>query len=380
MVQGINPAASLTVHSHIATGLATLPRYILQAIRISLLLLKALSCCSLSMAETISSLYGPGAFICWLCTAISVLLSWYFNLSSQKYDTITNDFAGCLLFPAIATTHLVYELTRTNNGSKATLSMEATFTVCMFFQPIGISLCAHALSNCQKKMFVLTAAVTVPCLVMVIVVFATSGSKMHDFNFDNVLLPFLLSCTTLLLWAAKRVPETSTKFVNDRQAALVILPIVTILQYMVLLLCFYSRRSDNSEHSLRVLPQIPYSFSDFDQVVALSIGIITLLLSIGDIVLDSNFSAGYGFEYWRVRCVQNIEYGDTDVEITRWTQELESIEKKAKLARTRAKHGKREQTTYEELPIYMKIALQGYIQRRKECNTARLLREAGFLP
>jgi hypothetical protein len=323
------------------------------------------------MAETISSLYGPGAITCWLCTAISVLLSWYFNCSSQRYDTITSDFAGCLLLPAIATTHLIYELTRINKGSKATLSMEATFSVCMYFQPIGILLCANALFNRLRRRLVFTAAVTVPCLVMVIVVFATSGTKMPDFEFDNVLLPIVLNLTTIPFWIGG-VGEAIQKFVKDRQTTRFIVTIVAILQFMGLPLCFYISKIDNDRHTQRLLPQTPYSFSDFDQAAALSIGIITLLLSIGDIVSDYNFSAKDEFKYWRVRCVQNIEYGDIHNEVTRWKQELESIDKKAKCARTRAKHRIREQNIYAELPLYVKKRLEDY-------KKVRRLRESGYL-
>jgi hypothetical protein len=326
------------------------------------------------MAETISSLYGPGAIICWLCTAISVLLSWYFNRSSQRYDTITNDFAGCLLLPAIAITHLVHELTRTNKGSKATLSMEATFMICKCFQPIGSLLCAQALFNLQRTRLVLTAAVTVPCLVMVIVVFATSGTKMPDFDFgiDHALLPVLLNLTIYPIWMVKFLREVMEKPAKDRQITLCIFPIIGALQFMGSSLYLYNSKVDDSQHTGTLLPKTPYSLSDFDQAVALSIGIITLLLCIVDIVLDFNFSPKDEFEHWRIRCVQNIEDGDTDVEITRWKQDLESIDKKAKIARTRAKHWEREQKTYAELPRDVKNALRSY-------EIDRNLRWAGLL-
>ena len=326
------------------------------------------------MAETISSLYGPGAIICWLCTAISVLLSWSFNRSSQRYDTITSEFAGCLLLPAIAVTHLVHELTRTNKGSKATLSMEATFMICMYFQPIEMLLCAQASSNCQRKKIVLTAAVTVPCLVMVIVVFATSGTKMpaFDIGFISVLLASILNLTTLAIWFYKLEQAARAMSAKYRQITLFIFIIMEILQVLGPPLYFYGFELENSQHTTKLLPNTPYSLSDFDQAVASSIGIITLLLGIVDIVLDFNFSPKDEFENWRVRCVQNIEDGDTDVEITRWKQDLESIDKKAKITRTRAKHWEREQKTYAELPRNVKNALRDY-------KVSRSLRATGFL-
>lgn len=124
--------------------------------------------------------------------------------------------------------------------------------------------------------------------------------------------------------------------------------------------------------NLRLLPQTPYSVTEIDQGVALTVGIVTLLFALREIIKDSRFCVDQEFECWKTRCLQNIEHGDTGVEIARWTKELECMDKKAKCERTRTRHREREAKTLGGLPKDVKECLDDYIRLRQT------LRSLGF--
>jgi hypothetical protein len=117
----------------------------------------------------------------------------------------------------------------------------------------------------------------------------------------------------------------------------------------------------------RMFPRTGYSIREIDQAVALGIGIVTLLLCIFDIVQGYWFSVDDEFKGWSRRCIEQIESGNADVKINRWTMGLDRIDKKAKCARTRARHRKREQKTWDELPKDLKwYLLDQAVQRTLE--------------
>lgn len=81
---------------------------------------------------------------------------------------------------------------------------------------------------------------------------------------------------------------------------------------------------------VRFFAKTPYSLGEFDQATALGVGVVTLLLSIRDIIQDFKFSTHDEFEYWRTRCILSIECGDVELEVARWRCELDFIDLKAK--------------------------------------------------
>jgi hypothetical protein len=330
------------------------------------------------MEEPVSSLYGPGAIICWLCTALSVLLSWSFNHSSRKWDVLTSDVLACLLLPAIAFTNLVYDLAHATKKEdwKATPTMDATFTICMEFAQFGPMLCYMAFSYRHKRRFCLTIVITMACWAIVLVGFTGNHSNVPRFDDRNAALPLIMSGLFIFFFVFYLMVEVSqTKFnVSPSRQSVVLcifLPPVLLVLQLLSLLSYFCREDhckadedDNDQFQFegRLLPQTPYSIGDFDQAVALSIGIITLLLSIRDIIQDYNFVIDDEFEYWRARCVRSIESGDTKMEVVRWKQELEVIDKMARCARTRIRHRRREHEAFKKLPKPVKLAINHYIQ------------------
>lgn len=65
-----------------------------------------------SRYNLVDSLYGPGTVGAWLLTLCAISISWIFNKSSRRNDTISVDFIAALLLPLIAAGHLVFLLIR----------------------------------------------------------------------------------------------------------------------------------------------------------------------------------------------------------------------------------------------------------------------------
>lgn len=113
------------------------------------------TCVPLSSDERlrlVSSLYGPGVTICWICVVLFVLVSWTVHKQGRARDTITNDLAAALTLPAVAAGHLIY-LVVTYPGDRAAIlttydaellprvaALEAALTVCETFSALALLL------------------------------------------------------------------------------------------------------------------------------------------------------------------------------------------------------------------------------------------------
>jgi hypothetical protein len=293
---------------------------------------------------------------------------------------LTSDVLACLLLPAIAFANLVYDLAHATKKEdwKATPTMDATFTICMNFAQFGPMLCSMAFYYGHKRRFCLTIVVTVACWAIMLVGFTGNHSNVPRFDNRNAALPLIMSLLLVLFFGFYTTVEQSPTKVNvspirqDIALSLLLPEVLFVLQLPILLIYFW--REDNSkadgddndqfQSEGRLLPQTPYSTGDFDQAVAIGIGIITLLLSIRDLIQDYNLVIDDEFEYWRARCVRSIESGDTKMEVVRWKQELEVIDKMARCMRTRIRHRRREHEAFEKIPEPAKTALKCYIQER----------------
>lgn len=60
----------------------------------------------------VSGLYGPGAFVCWLLTCASVIVSWNWNPEHNNQDCVDNDFLAFLSYPVVAAGHLAIQTAR----------------------------------------------------------------------------------------------------------------------------------------------------------------------------------------------------------------------------------------------------------------------------
>jgi len=137
----------------------------------------------------VSSLYGPGTFIAWLCTVISVVVTWTFHPDHAHHDTITNDLVVAVAMPAIATAHFLYQLYHlTRSGSTAldvpllassdledmriVAALEAPLAVCDAFVWLALVLFSLAARRGQQRraVLVLTAGLVAFSLELVLFV------------------------------------------------------------------------------------------------------------------------------------------------------------------------------------------------------------------
>lgn len=339
------------------------------------------------MADPVSSLYGPGAMICWICTSLSVYLSWSFNYASQRHDRFTSDVLGCLLLPAIAAIHWTIELIHfdPSRDEKANQITNAAFTVCMYFMPVGMALSLLAYSHRHKRRLAVTLLTTVPCVVIfAITVLAygskaprvdTSGGGLGCFLVFLVLIPTSIPSrrnsavyqTTDTIPARYQGPTHRFLLWSIRIAMFVLQWAGFIVLFLLQakdstisdsLLQAEDNPFDDASPKIAVLPRTPYRISDIDQAVALSIGIITFLLALFDTTKNYRFRIGDEFDYWRARSLEDIEHGDAKVNPDRWKKDVDYIERKANCAATRVKHHKREKKVMRSLPVVIKKCLE----------------------
>lgn len=118
-----------------------------------------------SRYKLVDSLYGPGTVGAWLLALCAVSISWTFNRSSRRKDTISVDFIAALLLPLIAAGHLLFllirlpvslteiitardvELQQYKSAIEAPLNICETFTLVTL---IWVSLCGPWRDNITK--------------------------------------------------------------------------------------------------------------------------------------------------------------------------------------------------------------------------------------
>ncbi|KAK4236312.1 hypothetical protein C8A03DRAFT_35788 [Achaetomium macrosporum] len=154
--------------------------------------------------QTVSSLYGPGAFLGWFLVDCSVFVSWMLNSGYAGTDKITNDFFAAGSVPAFAAADALYQIFRgkaavddrlsdtgdKERGGKSSLitswyaddmraaaALEAPLTVCEDFIAIGLLRMALAVAGNKmhlKRMGALLVVGTL-CVAVQMVLFVRFG-------------------------------------------------------------------------------------------------------------------------------------------------------------------------------------------------------------
>ncbi|OAL57309.1 hypothetical protein IQ07DRAFT_582508 [Pyrenochaeta sp. DS3sAY3a] len=255
----------------------------------------------------VSSLYGPGAFFGWLCTILSVAISWTFNRHQKGQDTIDNDLIAALLFPSIAAINFQYDFWSGQKVDVAWLiTVEATSAVRIWYLLFGHFL-AHWISRirCWKRStciyFVLVLCYLPDFYVLVwsdpgsswlrtgavesvirehvsqLMFQAMSHSMLCLASFVGyVALPFFYRIRFRGRTASQDVAIGIVSLVMGHLSA------VAMRVYFVFYNFYPSPFSwmDRSILQLLSIPQSGHSLKDLDQAVALSAGLLTLMLSI----------------------------------------------------------------------------------------------------
>ncbi|KAF2117892.1 hypothetical protein BDV96DRAFT_685537 [Lophiotrema nucula] len=301
------------------------------------------------MDAPVSSLYGPGAIICWLCTIVSVLLNWSLNSSSRQHDTITNDFVACLSLPAIAAVHLAYALCTFSGpgpetgNREANSTMNAAFTVCIDFAVVAPIMLALASYHWHWRRWIPTLLVGAGCLVITSFVVISKSHKHAAPQFDpaNITLAFwasilgvaffptLLGLTTIapvLGWSSRLQQMGLVGRMKWTKCMTTVYGAIWITYWFELFTWIsYSPYSKIRE---RILPTTPYTIHDLDQAVALGVGTLTITLAIYELVRDCLCTPQKEFDDWKLRCIRQIENGDMSLEVDQYRDGLRAIEEK----------------------------------------------------
>ncbi|KAF2825888.1 hypothetical protein CC86DRAFT_418471 [Ophiobolus disseminans] len=172
-----------------------------------------------SRYQLIDSLHGPGTVGAWLLALVSVLISWTFNPSSRRKDTITVDLLAALLLPVVAAGHVAFLIVRlpvslaeaftTQDGAilQLTSAIEAPLCICETFSmaALVLALCCGPwwTSNMKWKRLRFVLVVRLGSWGAENVLFAlatTKGIKMED---ATLIRPYLFFFTPLVagVWA-----------------------------------------------------------------------------------------------------------------------------------------------------------------------------------
>lgn len=274
---------------------------------------------------TASSLYGPGTFICWLCSLVAVLISWRFNQHSKTHDTITNDLLVTLTLPAIAAVHSLQVLF-SSEGEDETITMEATSTVCVWFMGAGGLLVLLAIINRSPKRLLCTLAVHVLCYEHFFFLYIVN---LGDYPFETQRTKPVVAC---LSWGhSLLIPFVMRAALYDRnwqwvswhrnQQFCFITAWFTICWALAFALLLHSSHSTFAKYPdvLRAevrpwlarlsLPRSGIAITELDQIVAIVAGVLTVLVTVKEAITSRNMSPWARYEVWRAKCEALLKDG-----------------------------------------------------------------------
>lgn len=172
-----------------------------------------------SRYNLVDSLYGPGTVGAWLFTLCAVSISWTFNRSSRRKDTISVDFIAALLLPLIAAGHLVFLIIRLPVSlaeiitardvelQQYELAIEAPLNICETFSVVALFwaiLCGPWWHNIMKlKRLGLVVITGLFSWAMENVMFAMATMKGVSPSDTTLSRPYLFLVTTIVAstWA-----------------------------------------------------------------------------------------------------------------------------------------------------------------------------------
>ncbi|KAI3574028.1 hypothetical protein IWW34DRAFT_132811 [Fusarium oxysporum f. sp. albedinis] len=274
--------------------------------------------------KLVSSLYGPGTFLCWICTVASVFISWAVNPDYSRSDSITNDFVAAITLPVVAAAHSFHQLANIDRpGYKPIFlseepediqlvsALEAALAICEVYIILASFLHCTITRRHQWKRVTCVILTSLLCLSTELVIFFKyPGLPVSGVTFAR---PFLfdfwfaisaalavqslvsgLSIIRIILHARIKMksmaPRDTNRVLLDRRytlleriinvnAGLIIAFIAIVVKSgSVGNTSFY--RDSFTALNFRFGPKSSISMTELDQAVALAGGIMTLVFSI----------------------------------------------------------------------------------------------------
>ncbi|EXK78223.1 hypothetical protein FOQG_17094 [Fusarium oxysporum f. sp. raphani 54005] len=102
--------------------------------------------------DLVESLYGPGTVIAWLLAIASVIITWTVDKKCRRRDNLSVDFVAVALFPMVASSHLIFQVSRLPvtvakvvtsedaNFLQLTAAIEAPLNICETFWVVSLLL------------------------------------------------------------------------------------------------------------------------------------------------------------------------------------------------------------------------------------------------
>jgi hypothetical protein len=292
--------------------------------------------------SSIPSLYGPGAVICWICTIISVLVSWACNNKTRFHDTISTDLMAALSLPLIATIQFLHELNK--SGGKDWIQpgiRDTTFTICGIYAWISPVLLLLGVYLTSFRRTAAVGLVGVLCTAVNLAAIAKTRVQ-RDSKEDGrgakawmvilLLVPFL---TNIIITVKILIMRPRPKMVLDWKVSRIKtverfcrnVLIVTVASVFTSYLGWCSRFYRKDQYAF--MPSTPYPIADLDQAVALTAGILTVLISTTDAYSSRGLSDWEAFEDWRQRSLLFLDakvLGDEEAAV--WKREMDTVDGK----------------------------------------------------
>ncbi|KAK3385368.1 hypothetical protein B0H63DRAFT_472800 [Podospora didyma] len=292
--------------------------------------------------ELVSSLYGPGAFICWLCVIASVLVSWTLNPVCRRKDSISNDYMAALTLPLIAAVHffhqnITYEgpdgdrrpLTKWYpEAVKFGAAVEAPMAVCEVFTVLGLALFGIAAWNRLPRRATAALLVTQVCAstgLALLVLYTAAHPRTFNYyrcynaNFavsaailgslmslhggayfmetatGHIILRLLVPTHLRGTWGGRNRRDTDSSWETWRRqpgriSGALAAGSVAILGFVTLYIKYHVNQAYKPMYTrtmgLKFIPHSSASAGDLDQVAAILGGVVTLGLSIRDSIRE----------------------------------------------------------------------------------------------
>ncbi|KAK3313993.1 hypothetical protein B0H66DRAFT_607227 [Apodospora peruviana] len=295
--------------------------------------------------QNVSSLYGPGAMICWFCVVASVLVSWTFHPKHSKRDTVTNNLIAALTLPVVAAAHFLHQtFSYSLNDDPRPLTswypeavqfgaaIEAPLTVCEEFAIVSFYLFGKAASRAHWRRAGLTLMVMLACSTVGMLHFgrypdvaAQEFNFCHDYSSDHagslvitaVMMGVALTLTSVMLVIHNTAVSANSPTSSDevvvgslerrlpgRLALAWIIEIVgsvsALVTFLVAVVIKYYIGPQAKGYGawwytgFRFLPKTGVSISELEQVVAILAGVTTLLFGVYDVITHRWHISGMG--------------------------------------------------------------------------------------
>lgn len=285
----------------------------------------------MEIPSTASSLYGPGTFICWLCSLVSVLISWSFNHHGKTNDAISNDFLASLALPGIAAVHFLYAYLKAALGSEeqimqSTVTMQVASSVCLWYISVGSLLLSLGTVKKSEIRLLCTICVHTLCCAVLIIMHLTTTDILSLIQAIRLMFIFLTCLHSISLSSLMRATlyDINWRWIswqrNRRFCSQIIMYAVCWSAVLAFLLHYSTNYSDiyhdvvnagdQSWFERHILPRSGIAITELDQIVAMVVGVLTILVTIKEAMMSRKLSPWDRYKVWRDKCEALLNEGD----------------------------------------------------------------------